>query len=206
LEGDEEQRLKNLLLENPKININVRDGNGCTPILIAANNSNFYIMRLLLNNGADPNIFSYAPKLGQFPFDNDTVLFKMINNVAHYYNAHETSSMKSKICDIILDEIIKVADLNKQTDNFKLTPLIRISKDTNSKPNLTTTDISHFGGMNSEAGLDLMKKFIKAGADITIKDKDGKDFLDYLDKELIEILSKEFENVEIYNNSKKYNL
>ena len=199
------RNIENLLSDNPKININVRDNRGWTPLLIAVNNNNFYIARLLIKKGADPDIFSFPPPPGQFPWNNDTVLFKMIDNVVHNFE-NEPSSMQSKFCDIILDELLKIADLNKQTDNLKYTPLIKIAMNTGSRQSSTTKSVTHFGGTSSENGLKLLRKFIEAGADVTIKDKDNKDFLDYLDKSLVQILSDEYPQVEEYVDSKKYNL
>ena len=53
-----------IILLLPDININLRDTKGYTALFIAAITNNIDIVRLLLENGADPNIpnnFGYLP-------------------------------------------------------------------------------------------------------------------------------------------------
>lgn len=201
-------RIKKLIDNNPNININCkRDDYGWTPLLIAVNNCNYKIAKLLLDNGANPNIFSDVSQKGKFPFDNDTVFDKLLSSG---YDIHNQSESKIKEYWNFLNILIPYLDINKQTSIFKRNGLLRVAEST-APNNISFNGITSFAmKFNFETAIKLLRKILKRNPDLTLKDYKNMDFMDHLIKnnstEIIYILCNEFPEVEAYYNLKKYNL
>ena len=181
--------------EHPDVNINYQEiNNGWTPLLISVHNNGFKFAKILLDRGADPNIFSNTPELGNFPFDNETVMNKMIET-AHIIE-HQSDILINDYWNF-LDILIPLTDLDKQTEIFKRTPLIKVAENIEIR-------------INIDVGLKLMKKFLKEKPNLSIKDNKGYDFIDHLIKrsnyDIIEQLSSEFKSVDLLYKSKKFNI
>jgi len=186
---------KKFLDEHKNININVQNADrGWTPLLIAVNNNGFEFAKMLLDRGADPNIFSNTPELGKFPFDNDSVMKKMIDT-AHELD-HQSNDFINEYWNF-LDTLIPFTDLDKQTEIFKRTPLIIVAENIGIR-------------INTEVGLKLMKNFLKEKPNLSIKDNKDYDFIDHLIRksnyDIIEELSNEFNSVDLLYKSKKFNI
>ena len=195
---------KKFLDDHPDIDVNIQeDDRGWTPLLISINNCGFEFGKILLDRGADPNIFSDTPELGRSPYDNDTVMMKMI------YQAdiiqHQETDFQNKFWNF-LDMLIPFTDLNKQTNIFKRTPLIKVAESVEG-PNDISSGVST---INTEVALKLMRKFLKEEPILQIKDNKGYDFLDHLIKksnyDIIKKLCNEFKSADIFYNSKKFNI
>lgn len=186
-------KLENLIKENPNININAQDKNGWTPLLYATNNCQFKNMKFLIENGADPNIFSSIPKR-VFQMENDTVINKLIENGLNLES--QTENFKNYFWEL-MKILLKITDLDKQTNIFKITPLIKVAKMSKSELNSGAT-------FTDKMTIKLINMLVNAGSDFTIKDVNNKDALDYLNENIIDNIKNE--DFQAYYKSKKYNL
>jgi len=181
--------------EHPDVNINYQEiDNGWTPLLIAINNSGFEFGKILLDKGADSNIFSYTPELGKFPFDNDSAMFKMIDKLQGL--EHQSTDYINKFWSF-LHILIPLTDLNKQTDIFNRTPLIKVAENSEIRIDINVS-------------LKMIKNLLKEEPNIEIKDNKGYDFIYHLMKKsnlkIIEELCNEFKSVNMIYNTKKFNI
>ena len=84
-ESEKSLEIINYLIKNTKIDINSKDKNGNTPLLMACYFRNNEIILKLLENGADPNkqnIFGNTPLIISYYFKNEKVIQELIKKGA----------------------------------------------------------------------------------------------------------------------------
>jgi len=165
-DNNDEDEVKRLLNE-PYIDVNVKDEDGNTALNLAVKNNNPKIVQTLLNNNANPNIpYTYM--------NGFTALIVAVRN------------NNPTIVQMLLDE---GANPYIQ-DHYGCTALHRVTRNTNSEivqmlldkganPNIQDIDgwTALFGAVTDNRS-DIVQMLLDAGANIDIRDKDGDTALD----------------------------
>ena len=138
--------INNKIKSNPKIDINMQDNDGDSPLHIAIFLANYDIIKILLDNNANVNL---VDKWGQTPIHrlyfclNNTNLLKILELLINYKcNFHKQDVNGNTILHLTLKQLIKLnIKINNILKKFVLKLKFLIPNNIKNNENITITDL-----------------------------------------------------------------
>lgn len=149
----------------PHVNLDVQDRNGFTALMYAVRSNNAEITRLLLVNGANPNIENINGNTAIFLTNNYTICFLLLRYRAEVNirnRDYDTPLTSGFITYNKVDLLLRYGADPNERNGFGVPILILATQDDN---------------------LAVVELLLQAGADPNLEDEDGMTALDYANEE-----------------------